>query len=169
MKIPTLIAIGLIVGILAGIWTSVSMVTHLVTFAAFFAWSSYFASGGGLKGLKVTLICNFVGVIYGFLMIQVSLIISPLVGDVVGLGIAIGVLAMFMCWQAKIPLLGFIPGVFIGCATYFATGLDFMGSVMGLVIGALLGHASQIGGTLLTKREPLPDSQKETAAVIETK
>ncbi|TWI59086.1 DUF1097 domain-containing protein [Halalkalibacter nanhaiisediminis] len=164
---PALIAIGLSVGILAGIWTSVSIIGQLVTFAAFLAWASYFAAGGGVKGLRDSLLCNFSGVVYGFLIIQFSGLISPSVGDAIGLGISLGVLAMFMCWQAKLSFLGFIPGTFIGCATFFATGLDFTGSVIGLVLGALLGHASQLGGNLFTKVTAPPQYQAQVQTSAE--
>lgn len=155
-----LVAIGLSVGVLAGLWTALSIMGGLVTYAAFFAWASFFAAGGGVKGLRDSLVSNFVGVVYGFLMVKGSLLFAPMVGDAVGLGISLGILAMFICWQAKFSLLGFIPGAFIGCATYFATGGSFLASVIGLVFGAVLGYLSERGGNLLTKK----DGQEETAA-----
>ncbi len=160
---PALIAAGVSIGILAGIWTSFSMIGQLVTYAGFFAWASFYAAGGGVKGLKDSLICNFAGVVYGFLIVQLSLIISPIVGDVVGLGIALGLLSMVMCWQAKLPIFSFIPGVFIGCATYFASGTDFIGSVIGLIFGALLGYISQVGGNILTKADRQSEAKVEAS------
>jgi hypothetical protein len=56
-----------------------------------------------------------------------------------------------MCWQARIPVLAFIPGAFIGCSTFFGANLDFSGSALGLICGGILGYASEVGGTFLSR------------------
>ncbi|MFZ7103786.1 MAG: DUF1097 domain-containing protein [Peptococcaceae bacterium] len=155
-----LIAVGISVGILAGLWTAGSVSFGLLTFAGFLSWASFYAAGGKIQGLKNTLITNFSGVIWGFIMIKLSVILTPLLGDIAGLGLAVMIGAGGMCWQAKIPLLGFIPGAFIGCSTFFAANFDFAGSVTGLILGAFLGYISEIGGLSLAKKEPLPEDIK---------
>lgn len=148
-----LIAVGISVGILAGLWTAGSVSFGLITFAGFLSWASFYAAGGKKEGLKSTLITNFSGVVWAFLIVQLSGLLAGIVGSTIGLGLAVTAGAAAMCWQAKIPLLGFIPGAFIGCSTFFATNFDFVGSVIGLVLGALLGYASEVGGLMLAKKD----------------
>lgn len=153
-----LIAVGISVGILAGLWTAGSVSFGLITFAGFLSWASFYAAGGKMEGLKNTLITNFSGVFWGFIIIKLSGLFSPMLGDIAGLGLAVMFGAGAMCWQAKIPMLGFIPGAFIGCSTFFAANFDFMGSVIGLVFGAILGYISELGGLSLAKKEPAQDN-----------
>jgi len=146
-----LTAVGISVGILAGLWMVASSALGLLTFAGFLSWASFYAAGGKLKGLKDTLILNFAGVVWGFLIVQMAGVVTPMVGASAGLGLAVAVGAASMCWQARIPLLAFIPGAFIGCSTFFGSNLDFGGSVIGLICGGILGYVSELGGTLLSK------------------
>lgn len=57
-----LTAVG--VGVLAGLWMVTSSALGLLSFAGFLSWASFYAAGGKLKGLKDTLILNFVGVVW---------------------------------------------------------------------------------------------------------
>ncbi|MBD1566173.1 DUF1097 domain-containing protein [Vibrio sp. SA48] len=148
MKI--LIATGVSVGILAGLWTSGSAYFQLVTFAGFLSWASFYAAGGELKGLKDSLYTNTSGVIWGFIIGTMIEYLSPILGANAGLGIAVSIGATAMVWQARWTMFAFIPGTFIGCSTYFATNFDLVGSLIGLVSGALLGYVSQKGGLLVS-------------------
>jgi hypothetical protein len=153
-----LVAVGISVGILAGLWTAVSSALGLITFAGFLSWASFYASGGKLKGLKTSLILNFSGVVWGFIIVKLAGVLGPIAGTTVGLGIAVAIGAAGMCWQAHISWLGFIPGAFIGCSTFFAANFDFTGSVIGLVCGAVLGYLSELGGLALQKKEQIKDA-----------
>ena len=146
-----LTAVGISVGVLAGLWMVASTAFGLLTFAGFLSWASFYAAGGQVKGLKDTLILNFSGVVWGFVIVQLANALTPVVGASAAWGIGVAIGAGAMCWQAHIPLLGFIPGAFIGCSTFFAASLDFKGSVIGLVCGAILGYVSQQGGLLLSR------------------
>jgi hypothetical protein len=146
-----LISIGICVGILASIWTGVCSNFQLITFAGFLSWASFYAAGGELKGLKDSLITNNIGVVWGFIIINLSSWLAPITGGEIGLMIAVGLIAAMMVWQAKIPLLHFIPGTFIGCSTFFATNFDVTGSIVGLVFGAFLGYISQSVGKYFSK------------------
>ncbi|AVF73917.1 DUF1097 domain-containing protein [Vibrio alginolyticus] len=148
-----LVAIGISVGILAGVWAGSSAYLQFITFAGFLSWASFYAAGGELKGLKDSLITNSSGVLWGFIIATMAGYISPFLGNYAGLAIAVGIGAAAMVWQARFPLFGFIPGTFIGCSTYFATNFDIKGSLIGLVLGALLGYLSQKGGQLIGKKE----------------
>jgi hypothetical protein len=146
-----LIAVGISVGILAGLWTGVSVTYGLVTFVGFLSWASFYAAGGKVKGLKDSLILNFSGVIWGFLIVWMAGVFGPIVGATVGLSVAVIIGAGAMCWQAQIPLLGFIPGAFIGCSAYFATGFKFLPTVIALISGAILGYISEQGGLFIQR------------------
>lgn len=151
-SLPNLIAIGVSVGILSGIWASGSMSLGLITYAGFFAWSSYFSAGGGKKGMMNSLPTNLSGVVWGYLMVQMSALFAILFGDTLGLGIAVAIGACGMCLQSRWKVLGFIPGTFIGSSTYFATGYQFVGSISGLILGTIFGYLSEKGVSLLIKR-----------------
>ncbi|HAO61193.1 MAG TPA: DUF1097 domain-containing protein [Erysipelotrichaceae bacterium] len=146
-----LIAVGISVGILAGLWAGVSVTYGLITFVGFLSWASFYAAGGKTKGLKDSLILNFSGVVWGFLIVQMAGIFGPILGATIGLSVAVVIGAGAMCWQAHLPLLGFIPGAFIGCSAYFATNFDFKGTVIALIAGAVLGYISEQGGIRIHK------------------
>lgn len=148
-----LIAVGISVGILAGLWTVSSISLGLLTWAGFLSWASFYACGGKLVGLKTTLVMNFTGVVWGAIIVGLAGILGPFLGNLPALGVAVFFGAGGMCWQAKyISWLTFIPGAFIGCSTYFGSSFDFMGSVIGLICGGVLGYLSEQGGILLAKR-----------------
>lgn len=87
------IGVGLSVGVLAGIWTQVSVESGLITWVAFVAWACFFAAGGGALGFRKGLAANLSGVIYGWL---VALLIT--VADFPGvLAVGIAVAALAMC------------------------------------------------------------------------
>lgn len=146
-----LTSVGISVGVLAGLWIVISGALGLLTFAGFLAWASFYAAGGKLKGLKSTLILNVVGAVWGYLMVQIAVAATPIVGASAALALGVAFGAAAMCWQAKWPLLGFIPGAFIGCSTYFGANLDLTGTVVGLICGGLLGYASEWAGTHLSR------------------
>lgn len=153
-----IIAIGISIGMLAGIWTSASAALGLCTFAGFLSWATFFACGGKLKGLQTTLLSNFSGVFWGFIILKIAGVLTPMVGGNAGLGIGVAIGAAAMCWQAKISWLAFIPGAFVGCATYFATSGSFSTAVIGLICGAVFGYLSELGALALQKKEILEDT-----------
>lgn len=136
------IGVGLSVGLLAGIWTQVSVELGLITWVAFVAWACFYAAGGGALGFRKGLAANLSGVIYGWL---VALLIT--VADFPGiLAVGVGVAALAMCLQAGWAPLSFIPGAFAGTAVFFGTAFSFWPTVIALVIGAGLGWASAVLG-----------------------
>jgi|APHig6443718053_1056840.scaffolds.fasta_scaffold44152_3 hypothetical protein len=149
-----LVAVGLSVGLLAGLWAGVSTqyaALGLVTFVGFLSWASFYADGGKVKGLKDSLILNFSGVIWAWLIVWLFTALTPTLGVIPALSVSVALGAAGMCWQAHISFLGFIPGAFIGCSAYFATGFDFKGTVISLIAGAVLGYLSEQGALALQK------------------
>ena len=75
------------------------------------------------------------------------------------LSLLVGVAAICMVLQAKIPTLGFIPGAFLGAATAVSVVVGASGSwtktCVALVIGAVLGYVSEmLAGALTGSRKP---------------
>lgn len=150
---PLIVIIGICTGVLSGVWVWSSMTWNLITFAGFLGWSTFFAAGGGEKGLKDALTTNLSGVVWGYLMVQGSAWISPALGEMVGLPLAVAVGAFAMCYQSRWQWFRFIPGAFIGSSTFFATNFNVPGSVFALVLGILFGYASE-RCVRVWKREP---------------
>ena len=65
------IGIGISVGVLAGIWTQVSVELALITWVAFVAWATFFAAGGGREGFTKGLAANLSGVAWAWVASQV--------------------------------------------------------------------------------------------------
>ena len=143
-------AVGITVGLLAGAWVYASNALSLIGYAGFLGWASFFAAGGKEKGLKSAIITNLSGVFWGAVTMQVANFMG-------GLGIPslifTIVFAAIMCWQAKINMLGFIPGTFIGNAAYYASGCNIIGSAVALVIGAVLGYISEKSAYIIEKKD----------------
>lgn len=147
----SLIFVGISSGIIAAIWAAGSMTLKLGTFAGFLAWSTYFAAGRGKKALKIGLITNLSGILWGFLEVQMSILIAPYIGDIPAIAIATGLGSALICLKAKIPAFSFIPGTFIGCSAYFAAGQDLKIAMISMICGSLLGYASDKFAGVLSK------------------
>lgn len=134
------VGVGVAVGVLAGLWTQVSIELGLVTWVAFVAWATFFAAGGGREGFTKGLAANLSGVAWAWVASQV-LEQATFNGAV---AIAVTVLALVLCLQAALPLLSFIPGAFVGTAVFFGTAFDLGGTLLALVAGAALGWLSAV-------------------------
>jgi len=154
------LGIGISIGVLAGIWTALStniVMTSmpLITWVGFAAWACYFAAGAGVTGLTKSVATNLSGVVYGFLVLA-FITHATFKGN---LAIAVAVIALLMCLQASISVLSFIPGAFIGAASYFGTVYSFWPTVVAIVLGALFGYASGVLGEMIQARvSPAPTS-----------
>ena len=134
------VGVGVAVGVLAGLWTQVSVELTLITWVAFVSWATFFAAGGGQEGLKKGLAANLSGVAWAFVASK-FLDQASWNGAV---ALAVTVLGLVLCLQAALPLLSFIPGAFVGTAVFFGTSFDLGGTVLALVVGACLGYASEL-------------------------
>ena len=146
-----LISVGITVGILAGAWCFAADSVGLISFAGFLGWATYFAAGGGDKGVKLGICSNLSGVIWGL----ATTALCGFFPDVPYYFFTI-IFAAIMCWQAHVQLLSFIPGTFIGNATYYAAmalGGDAGLTAAGLACGICLGLISDKSARLLTKGE----------------
>lgn len=146
-----LISVGLTVGILAGAWCFAADSFQLISFAGFLGWATYFAAGGGVKGVKLGLCSNLSGVIWGIL----TLTLCRIFPDVPYYFFTI-IFAAIMCWQAHLEFLSFIPGTFIGNSTFYA--VNALGGspelvAIGLTCGVFLGIISDKSARILAKNE----------------
>ena len=134
------LGIGISVGVLAGVWTQVSIEFGLITWVAFVAWATFFAAGGGRDGFVKGLLSNASGVAWAWVASK-FLEHATFNGAI---AIAVTVLGLVLCLQAAAPLLSFIPGAFVGTAVFFGTGFNLGGTMAALAIGTCLGLVSAL-------------------------
>ena len=148
-----LVALGLSIGILIAGWTYVALGPGaLPVWAGIVAWGCFFAAGGKTQGLVKTVASNLSGVLWAFLAITLS---QQLGGGLGVLSVLVGLAALFMVVQAKIPALSFIPGAFLGAATAVSVVVGANGTwtrtIVALVAGAVLGYLSEMLAGALTR------------------
>ncbi|GIL36589.1 MULTISPECIES: DUF1097 domain-containing protein [Phycicoccus] len=136
------IGVAVSIGVLAGIWTQVSVELGLVTWIAFVVWAGFYAAGGNRDGFVRILASALSGVVYGWLAVWFAGV-ATFPG---ALAVAVAVIAAAMCLQAGWFVLSFIPGAFFGAASYFGNGASFWSTVVAVVVGAVLGWASAVAG-----------------------
>ncbi|HET6578739.1 MAG TPA: DUF1097 domain-containing protein [Gemmatimonadales bacterium] len=148
-----LVALGLSIGILIAGWTYIALGPGaLPVWAGIVAWGCFFAAGGKTQGLTKTIASNLSGVLWAFLAITAA---TRFGGGVPVLSVLVGLAALFMVLQAKIPALSFIPGAFLGAATAVSVVVGANGSwtrtIVALVAGAVLGYLSEMLAGALTR------------------
>jgi hypothetical protein len=145
-----LVALAVSIGILIAGWTYVALGSAaLPVWAGIVAWGCFFAAGGKTTGLTKTIAANLSGVFWAF----VALYLHGRLGGGTGmLAVLVGVVALLMVIQAKIPVLSFIPGAFLGAATAVSVVVGAEGkfphpwvrTAVALVLGAILGYLSEM-------------------------
>ncbi|CAG0950056.1 Inner membrane protein YcdZ [Methylophilaceae bacterium] len=155
------VALGISIGVLIAAWVYVAVGMPdlgLIVWAGIVAWATFYAAGGGADGLKKAIGSNLAGNFWAAVALYVTGVLG---GDVLTLSIAFGVVAFIFCLQSKIPLLAFIPGAFLGAATW--VGVDVAGASgdggvvdvadvmipVSMVVGAVLGFISEAVGKKL--------------------
>ena len=155
-----LIALGITIGVLAGLFTWVAgsitniggLASPLVVWVGFAAWACFYAAGGGTAGLLKTLASNISGLVWGWLIVTAFTLAGGTSPLVLGLCVALG--AFGMCVQAFWGPLAFIPGAFVGAAAFFGNSTLVVTTLISLVVGALLAYASEVSGNALARKEP---------------
>ncbi|MCT4565528.1 MAG: DUF1097 domain-containing protein [Maledivibacter sp.] len=138
-----LAALSLMTAILCGIWVELSSALGLLGWAGFAGCTAFFAAGGKIQGLKSSLPATLSGVFWAMVIIKMCNYME--FSHVAGISTAL--ITFIMCIQAKIKLFEFIPGTFIGSFSTFASGGDWKGVVITLILGAILGYACESSGT----------------------
>ena len=144
------VALAVSIGILIAAWTYIALGTAaaLPVWAGIVAWGCFFAAGGKTTGLTKTIASNLSGVFWAF----VALYLSASLPGIGGLSLLVGVAALFMVLQSKIPALSFIPGAFLGAATAVSVVVGAEGkfphpwarTVVALILGAVFGYLSEM-------------------------
>jgi hypothetical protein len=156
-----LIGVSISVGILAGLWILLEVIygglgmeeplnLKGIGVAGFLGWATFYAAGGKNAGFSSGLASNLSGVCWGIVIVLIWGLLggySNYLGAFVGVAIGAG----GMCFQAHVKQLGFIPGAFIGCSTFFALGAAIsmpviLPAALGLTIGLSLGWISEVWG-----------------------
>jgi Protein of unknown function (DUF1097) len=148
-----LVALAISIGILIAGWTYVALgVASLPVWAGIVAWGCFFAAGGKTTGLSKTIAANLSGVLWAFLALTAW---KSFGGGVPVLSVLVGVAALFMVLQAKVPALSFIPGAFLGAATAVSVVVGANGTwtktIIALVAGAILGYLSELLAGAMTR------------------
>jgi hypothetical protein len=148
-----LVARAISIGILIAGWTYVALgVAALPVWAGIVAWGCFFAAGGKTTGLTKTIASNLSGVLWAFLALKAA---ESFGGGIPVLSAMVGVAALFMVLQAKIPMLSFIPGSFLGAATAVSVVVGAKGTwtatIIALVAGAVLGYVSEMLAGAMSK------------------
>ena len=119
-----------------------------MAWVGFVGCTSYYAAGNRfVKGWKKSVICNMSGILWAMIAIQGSKFL-PIPEPV---AVMTGIISFFIIAQAKISLLTFIPGTFIGCASTFGMNGNWKATIIALLMGSVLGIASDAGGVLIKK------------------
>ena len=147
-------ALALTIGVLIVGWVYVSLGVPelgLVVWAGVVGWGSFYAAGGGVEGLQKAAAGNVSGAIWAAIALTVFGIVGG--GSTLVLAVLVGVAAAGMVLQANIPQLGFIPGAFVGAATWVGGGGELSEKgvmiLVSLVIGSVLGFISEALGKKL--------------------
>jgi hypothetical protein len=133
---------SLIIGLLAGVVTVATGMLNVVTWAVFAAWACFFAAGGGVEGLKKSLVGTLSGVVWGVCISQLLGVLTPMLGANAALFLILAVIVTAMCFAGKLPLFSFIPGAFVGCAVYFGLKFAWQPAAIGLASGCIIGFFS---------------------------
>jgi hypothetical protein len=144
--VDVLLALGISIGILIAGWTYLALGPGaLPVWAGIVAWGCFFAAGGKMAGLTKTIASNLSGVLWAYLALTAA---NRFGGGLPVLSAMVGVAALLMVLQAKIPLLGFIPGAFLGAATAVSVVVgangEWIRTCIALVAGAVLGYLSEV-------------------------
>ncbi|MGB8339050.1 MAG: DUF1097 domain-containing protein [Burkholderiales bacterium] len=150
-----LTALGIVIGILVAIWVYVSVgmsALGLTVWVGVIGWATFYAAGGGIAGLKKGLACNVAGALLAALSAWLAGMIG---GGLITLCIVLAIAVFVMCVMAKVDLLSFIPGSFLGAASFFGTGgkLDstLVMVLVSLLCGLVLGYISEAGAKAIAK------------------
>ena len=154
MNLLTALAVSIGVLIVGWVYVAVGMADlNLVVWAGVVGWGSCYAAGSGMEALQKAVAANVSGAIWAF----IALVVYTQLGGqgVLPLAVLVGAAAAGMVLQAKIPALGFIPGAFLGAATWVgASGgaeLSQKGVmiIVSLIAGGVLGFVSEAVGKKL--------------------
>ncbi|MDO5746053.1 MAG: DUF1097 domain-containing protein [Actinomycetaceae bacterium] len=138
------------IGILCGVWAGAAPLIGLSIWAGFAGCTAFFASGiHKFEGFFITSLTGIVGVGTALAMIWLSGVIGL---GTLGVGLAVGLIVVFIVMMGAVPWLRFVPGIFVGCYSTFAIDGDWKLLIMSYVVGVALGMICDWGAEVLVKR-----------------
>ncbi|MBY5516845.1 DUF1097 domain-containing protein [Rhizobium leguminosarum] len=163
---PPLVAAMISLGVLGAIDTYITATVFPVpVWVTFIAWASFFACGGGQRGLIKSIVSNWTGIIIAtitLLIIQFAPAHPIFVAILVGLGTSAMVLA------SSIPILSFTPAIVFGFASFVGTtaatnttvvtsGINHptLVAMAAMLLGGVFGLLSEMGTNLLAAKKPV--------------
>src|ERR1039458_3332833 len=111
-----LIALGISVGVLAGVATWLSLTFSLQVWALFIAWACFFHCGGDLAALKKSIVNNLFGAVLGWIAGMLILEI-PVLTLVPRASIIVAITVIDLILAAHVETLSVIPAGFYGYAS----------------------------------------------------
>jgi hypothetical protein len=163
------VSIGLLAGLATFLTLGPSVGYGLQIWAVFIAWACFFHLGGGLEGLKKTIIHNLFGVIVGVVamgfatQLPSGILISYAAWAAIGVAVTICVIVL----ASQIPMLADVPSSLLGyVAILMATLPDnrlermlapalenpILGVVASLVVGASVAFVAEVVADFLHAR-----------------
>lgn len=173
-----LVALGISLGVLAGIATWVSLTFGLLVWALFLAWASFFHCGGDANAFKNSVVNNVFGGIVAWIAAVLVLEI-PVPGAVpLRAAILVGITVLGLTLAAHVKLLSAIPSGFYGYAATFAYLLmtkdalsmaaltkpnmqnGFVAVAVSMILGNIFGFVSAKLSAALQHESPKPAPAK---------
>ena len=159
-----LVALTISIAVLGGVDTYLTAtVLPIPVWVTFIAWASFFACGGGQKGLLKSVVSNWTGIVIAsltLLIIQYGPAQPAFAALLVGLGTSA------MIFVSALPLLNFPPAIVFGFASLVGTtaatnttvttaGINHptLVAMAAMLLGGLFGLMSEFGTQLLSARQ----------------
>ncbi|MBV7409296.1 DUF1097 domain-containing protein [Maritimibacter sp. DP1N21-5] len=160
-----ILALAVSIGLLGGVSTYLFLTVGTIQiWIAFIAWASFYHCGGGMEGLRKSVVANIWGAIVGFVaLLLIMKVTAPLPG-VLWPSVVVAITAFVLVLGAKLPALAAIPASVYGYAAIAGYGLlsgadvatfnlanPLVCTVISMVVGALFGIVSEKFAGLMTK------------------
>lgn len=138
--------LALAMAVYAGLWTFLCEKAGIPSWIGFAGCTSYFASGKSrLQGIKTAVCANISGLAWG----MISIVLGNIWNRSYGTIILCAFISYMIIIQAKIKILSFIPGAYIGCFTTFGAAGNWKVVLPVMIFGVLLGYLTDISGEKL--------------------
>lgn len=152
---PLLIS-ALFTGALCGLWAGFAGYIYLNVWAGFAGCTAYFATGKhDIKAMLLTISTTLVGALMAFLMIILETKTFGFIGGPIAGTLGVGSLVTLIVLLGVTKWLSFVPGMFVGCYTFFAidgfNDGNWIVLCASLIVGAILGYICDVGGSKLGK------------------
>lgn len=162
-----ILALAVSIGLLGGVSTYLFLTVGAIQiWIAFIAWASFYHCGGGMEGLKKSVMANIWGAVVGFVALLLIFKVDLGLPGVMWPSIVVAITAFVLVLGAKVPALGVIPAGVYGYAAIAGYGLlsgadiskmdltnPLLCTVVSMVIGALFGIISEKFAGIMAKSE----------------